>query len=133
MLFTLSLLLPDIAAQSSSSSESAYGYIIVGGGTAGLTLANRLFSSPDISILIIESGDNVFGNENVTDITRLAYTYDSPIDWAYETTEQTFGGRTQIMRAGKALGGTSFMNGMLCLDLISLCYLRLVPLVAILD
>ncbi|KAL4800762.1 hypothetical protein BDV19DRAFT_396247 [Aspergillus venezuelensis] len=108
--FTDSTFNTSITAQSSSN-ESAYDYIIVGGGTAGLALANRLSSCPDLSVLVIESGDTVFDNENVTDITRLAYTYDSPIDWAYETTEQTFGGRTQIMRAGKALGGTSVMNG----------------------
>lgn len=91
--------------------SSDYDYIIVGGGTAGLTVANRLSEDPSVSILVIEPGQAEFDNPDVTDISRLAYTYDSPIDWAYETTKQSFGGRRQIMRAGKALGGTSVMNG----------------------
>ncbi|KAL2810355.1 putative glucose oxidase [Aspergillus granulosus] len=94
-----------------ATASTVYDYIIVGGGTAGLTVANRLSEDPTVSILVIESGQSQLDNPNVTDISRLAYTYDSPLDWAYETTEQAFGGRRQVMRAGRALGGTSVMNG----------------------
>ncbi|KAE8372289.1 putative glucose oxidase [Aspergillus bertholletiae] len=90
---------------------SDYDYIIVGGGTSGLAVANRLAEDPKMTVLVIEAGPSVFDNPNVTDISNLPYTYDSPIDWAYETTEQSFGNRRQVMRAGKALGGTSVMNG----------------------
>ncbi|KAE8418594.1 putative glucose oxidase [Aspergillus pseudocaelatus] len=90
---------------------SDYDYIIVGGGTSGLAVANRLAQDPKVSVLVIEAGSSVFDNVNVTDISNLPYTYDSPLDWAYETTEQGFGKRRQVMRAGKALGGTSVMNG----------------------
>ncbi|KAE8317147.1 putative glucose oxidase [Aspergillus transmontanensis] len=90
---------------------SEYDYIIVGGGTSGLAVANRLAQDPKVSVLVIETGSSVFDNANVTDISNLPYTYDSPLDWAYETTEQSFGKRRQVMRAGKALGGTSVMNG----------------------
>ncbi|RAQ44799.1 glucose oxidase [Aspergillus flavus] len=90
---------------------SDYDYIIVGGGTSGLVVANRLAQDPKVSVLVIEAGSSVFDNANVTDISNLSYTYDSPLDWAYETTEQSFGKRRQVMRAGKALGGTSVMNG----------------------
>lgn len=47
----------------------------------------------------------------MTDIDRLAFPYDSPIDWAYQTVPQGFGGRSQVWRAGHALSGTSVMNG----------------------
>ncbi|PIG86610.1 glucose oxidase [Aspergillus arachidicola] len=90
---------------------SEYDYIIVGGGTSGLAVANRLAQDPKVSVVVIEAGSSVFDNINVTDISNLPYTYDSPLDWAYETTEQSFGKRRQVMRAGKALGGTSVMNG----------------------
>jgi choline dehydrogenase-like flavoprotein len=92
-------------------SSQTYDYIIIGGGTAGLTLANRLSENPSVSTLVIEPGESQLNNPNVTDISRLAYTYDSPLDWAYETTVQEFGGGRQVMRAGRALGGTSAMNG----------------------
>ncbi|KAE8142842.1 putative glucose oxidase [Aspergillus pseudotamarii] len=94
-----------------ASDSSDYDYIIVGGGTSGLAVANRLAEDPNVSVLVIEAGSSVFDNVNVTDISNLPYTYDSPLDWAYETTEQSFGKRRQVMRAGKALGGTSVMNG----------------------
>lgn len=111
MAFRWFLFLLGTIATATASSSSDYDYIIVGGGTAGLTVANRLSEGPSVSILVIEPGQAEIDNPDVTDISRLAYTYDSRIDWAYETTEQSFGGRRQIMRAGKALGGTSVMNG----------------------
>ncbi|KAH8432315.1 GMC family oxidoreductase [Aspergillus melleus] len=104
MLFTWILLI-------TSAIAAEYDYVIVGGGTSGLAVANRLSEDPNVSVLVIEAGDSVYDNPNVTDISRLAATYDSPLDWAFPTTEQTYGGRQQIMRAGKALGGTSVMNG----------------------
>ncbi|KAE8152085.1 putative glucose oxidase [Aspergillus avenaceus] len=88
-----------------------YDYIIVGGGTSGLAVANRLSENPYVSVLVIEAGQSVLHNPNVTNVDRLAYTYNSPLDWAYETTAQEFGGNTQTMHAGKALGGTSAING----------------------
>ena len=97
------LLAATIAAQ--------YDYIIVGGGTSGLVVAHRLSENPKTSVLVIEAGLSVFDNINVTDIDRLNYTYDSSIDWAYQTVPQAYGGRAQVLRAGKALGGTSVMNG----------------------
>lgn len=110
-LFLLAATTATATATETANYSSDYDYIIVGGGTAGLTVANRLSEDPSVSILVIEPGQAEFDNPDVTDISRLAYTYDSPIDWAYETTKQSFGGRRQIMRAGKALGGTSVMNG----------------------
>ncbi|KAI9035072.1 FAD/NAD(P)-binding domain-containing protein [Aspergillus affinis] len=90
-----------------SAIAAEYDYIIVGGGTSGLVVANRLSEDPNISVLVIEGGDSVYDNPYVTDISRLASTYDSPLDWAFQTTEQAYGGRRQIIRTGKALGGTN--------------------------
>ena len=104
IILCFTLLLAVIAA-------AQYDYIIVGGGTSGLAVANRLSEDPKTSVLVIEAGSSVFDNINVTDIDRLNYTYGSSIDWAYQTTPQSYGGHTQVLRAGQALGGTSVMNG----------------------
>ncbi|PYI30555.1 putative glucose oxidase [Aspergillus indologenus CBS 114.80] len=107
MHYLLALPLITALAVTNAAAATSYDYIIVGGGTAGLTVANRLSEDPAVSVLIIEPGQIELNNPNVTDITRLAYTYDSPLDWAYQTTEQKFGNRRQVMRARRALGGTS--------------------------
>lgn len=91
----LRTLLPFLACTTATPpiKSTTYDYIIIGGGTAGLTLANQLSENPRVSVLVIEPGESRLDNPNVTDISRLAYTYDSPLDWAYETTVQEFGGR----------------------------------------
>ncbi|RAH84981.1 glucose oxidase [Aspergillus japonicus CBS 114.51] len=111
MHYLLALPLITALAVTNAAAATRYDYIIVGGGTAGLTVANRLSEDPAVSVLVIEPGQIELNNPNVTIITRLAYTYDSPLDWAYQTTEQKFGNRCQMMRTGRALGGTSVING----------------------
>lgn len=96
-----------------SQNADSYDFIIVGGGTAGLAVANRLSEMPDITVAVIERGDSVFNNHNVTQIMSYGLSLGTEIDWAYETENQTYaGGSKQIMRAGKAIGGTSTINGM---------------------
>lgn len=95
-----------------SQNADSYDFIIVGGGTAGLAVANRLSEMPDITVAVIERGDSVFNNHNVTQIMSYGLSLGTEIDWAYETENQTYaGGSKQIMRAGKAIGGTSTING----------------------
>ncbi|KAJ5804230.1 CAZyme family AA3 [Penicillium psychrosexuale] len=97
----------------SQKSESTYDYIIVGGGTSGLVVANRLSEKKDTTVLVIEAGGSVYNNPNVTDTLGYGKAFDTDIDWAYKTIDQEYaGGSPQTMRAGKALGGTSTINGM---------------------
>lgn len=93
-------------------STSSYDYIIVGGGVSGLVIANRLSEDASISVAVIEAGDSVFENVNVTDPAGYSKAFGTPIDWAYVSEPQAYAGnKTQVLRAGKALGGTSTING----------------------
>jgi choline dehydrogenase-like flavoprotein len=89
-----------------------YDYVIVGAGTSGLVVANRL-SELNVTVAVIEAGDSVLNNPNVTGVDNYGDAFGTEIDWAFQTTNQTYaGGLKQIMRAGKAIGGTSTINGM---------------------
>lgn len=105
-------LLLRVVRSRNTDSIPEYDFIIVGGGTAGLAVANRLSETPDITVVVIETGDSVLHNPNVTQVTGYGRSFGTNIDWAYETENQTYaGGSRQIMRAGKAIGGTSTING----------------------
>ncbi|GAA6035100.1 hypothetical protein JCM8097_002184 [Rhodosporidiobolus ruineniae] len=93
--------------------EEAVDFIVVGAGTAGLTLAGRL-AETNASILVLEAG----GKPSDYDLpwanpAQTGELEGSPIDW--NLTSQPVKGvewRTIRQNRGKALGGTSSMNGM---------------------
>nr|BBE38580.1 FAD-dependent glucose dehydrogenase [Aspergillus bisporus]BBE38581.1 FAD-dependent glucose dehydrogenase [synthetic construct] len=102
-----------LAAPVASSAAVKYDYVIVGGGTSGLVIANRLSENENVSVLVIEAGDSVLNNVNVTDVNGYGRAFGTAIDWQYESVPQIYGGNsTQVLRAAKALGGTSTINGM---------------------
>ncbi|KAK7755135.1 hypothetical protein SLS62_002950 [Diatrype stigma] len=92
--------------------DTAFDYVIAGAGTCGLVLANRLSEDPHVRVAVIEAGDDVRNNPNVTEITAFGNALNTPIAWQYSTVPQVKAGNKSIAYyGGKAIGGTSTING----------------------
>ncbi|MCB9868187.1 MAG: GMC family oxidoreductase N-terminal domain-containing protein, partial [Phycisphaerales bacterium] len=93
--------------------DAQFDYIIVGGGTAGCVLANRLSANPDIRVLMVEAGGSS-RHPYVEIPLMLPKLLGNPrFDWLYKTApEPHLGGRTMAVPRGKVLGGSSAINGM---------------------
>lgn len=90
-----------------------FDYVIIGGGTCGLLLANRLSEDPNTTVVVIEPGQDVRNNSNVTDPNNFLASFDTPIDWAYSSVVQPgAANRSFTFHSGRAIGGTSTINGM---------------------
>jgi choline dehydrogenase len=95
----------------------AYDYVIVGGGSAGCTLAARLSDDPSISVLLIEAGVKRAGLLDYWKVEMPA-AFDNvwrnpKYNWMYEgEAEPTLNGRRIFQPRGKVLGGSSAINGM---------------------
>lgn len=95
-------------------SAGQYDYIIVGAGTAGCVLANRLTRNKDVNVLLLEAG----GKDDYLWIhIPVGYLHcigNPRTDWLFKTEEEAgLGGRALIYPRGKVLGGSSSINGMI--------------------
>jgi choline dehydrogenase len=92
--------------------DAAYDYIIVGAGSAGSVLANRLSAKPEIKVLLLEAGgsDKSLYVRMPAGIASLA---GPRFNWGYETAPQAaMNGRRMYWPRGRLIGGSSSVNAM---------------------
>ncbi|MEA2756027.1 MAG: choline dehydrogenase [Aliidongia sp.] len=90
-----------------------YDYIIIGAGSAGCVLANRLSADPSIKILLLEAGGRDTNPFIHMPAGYVALMPSGAVDWGYHTEPQPhLGGRKLYWPRGKVLGGSSSVNAM---------------------
>ena len=91
-----------------------YDYIIVGAGTAGCLLANRLSQDPDMRVLLIEAGRHDDYHWIHVPVGYLYCIGNPRTDWLFNTEPDAgLNGRSLRYPRGKVLGGSSSINGMI--------------------
>jgi choline dehydrogenase len=96
--------------------DAAFDYVVVGGGSAGCALANRLSADPSTRVLVLEAGRPDFRWDVFIHMpAALAFPIGSRLyDWRYESEPEPFlDGRRIYHARGKVLGGSSSINGMI--------------------
>ncbi|THV87305.1 putative glucose oxidase, partial [Aureobasidium pullulans] len=106
----VSALLPP--ARATAIQDLIFDYVIIGGGTAGTVLANRLSENKSVSVALIEAGGSALDNPLARTIYGDCPACNTDLDWQYTTVpQQHLNGNVKPYHAGKCLGGTSNLNG----------------------
>ncbi|THG98101.1 hypothetical protein EW026_g4042 [Hermanssonia centrifuga] len=101
-----------MAALIDDVSNKFFDYIIVGGGTAGLTLAARLSEDPDSSVLVLEAGEANLDDPNILRPASFGSHFSNKsYFWDHLTNKQKYAGdRQNGWQRGRGLGGSSGIN-----------------------
>ncbi|KAJ2982701.1 hypothetical protein NUW58_g6387 [Xylaria curta] len=94
------------------ASQRSSDYIIIGGGTSGLVVANRLSEDPKIEVLVLEAGKDLALDSRVNIPALWTSLMGSEADWQYKSLpQQGLEGRFIRQPQGKVVGGSSAING----------------------
>lgn len=94
-----------------ASEQRTFDYVIVGGGSAGCVLANRLSADPDVSVCLLEAGPSDWNPLIHIPIGIIGLMWSKMFNWSYYTAPQKhMNGRRLYWPRGKTLGGSSAIN-----------------------
>ncbi|HVV95328.1 MAG TPA: GMC family oxidoreductase N-terminal domain-containing protein [Hyphomicrobiales bacterium] len=94
----------------------SFDYVVVGGGSAGCVLASRLTEDADVTVLLLEAGKPDRHPLIPIPIAFGVLARTASVNWGYETEpEPGCNDRRIPLPRGKTLGGSSSINGLLCL------------------
>lgn len=97
-----------------SELDNTYTYIVVGAGSAGCVLANRLSADPKISVLLLEAGSRDWNPWIHVPVGYFKTMHHPATDWCYITEpDPGINDRQLQWPRGKVLGGSSSLNGLL--------------------
>ncbi|MEQ8897031.1 MAG: choline dehydrogenase [Roseovarius sp.] len=94
--------------------ELSADYVIVGAGSAGCVLANRLSADPSVSVVLMEAGGRDWNPWIHIPVGYFKTMHNPSVDWCYRTEpDPGLNGRRLDWPRGKVLGGSSSLNGLL--------------------